>query len=211
MKEPAETAKSQPLRVAWFFTNVFYWMGWLAAVLLVALMVWISVSDCSIRYVRLPIEASLLEDSDGHIISPITTGRSVAVAGFSYLKVHADGLSGLPYMMLMPMLLLAGLLYVLFLLRRLLGNVRRNLPFARENPRILNRVGWLVAVAGPVYGILQYIYGKTYIGTIRIPDASLAPAKDIHAFVILAGLIIVVIAQVYDQAVKIKEEADLTI
>ena len=83
MKEPAKTARSQPLRVAWFFTNVFYWMGWLAAVLFVALMVWISVADCSVRYVRLPVEVILLEDSDGHIISPITTGRSVAVAGFS--------------------------------------------------------------------------------------------------------------------------------
>ncbi|UCE25198.1 MAG: DUF2975 domain-containing protein [Candidatus Zixiibacteriota bacterium] len=211
MKEPAETAKSQPLRVAWFFTNVFYGMGWLAAVLLVVLTVWISVTDFSVRYVRLPVEVNLLENSDGQVISPLTTGRSVDVAGFSYLKVHADRLPGLPYMMLMPMLLLAGLLYILFLLRCLLGNVRRNVPFAPENPRLLSRVGWLVAVAGPVYGILQYIYGKTYIGMVQIPDANLTPVKDIHAFVILAGLIIVVIAQVYDRAVKIKEEADLTI
>lgn len=211
MEKPETVARSRPLKVAWFFVSLGYWLSWLAAGLLLVLVITMWTTDFTPKYARLPVEVSLHENSDGEIMEPIAADGSLTIAGFGYLKVRADELPGLRYIMIMPMILLAGLIWLLFLLRRLLRNVRRGSPFDPQNPVFLKKIGWLLTIGGPVYGIFNYIYARIYIGLVDIPNAYLSPAKDIQGVIIIAGLIIVVISQVYDEAVKIKTEADLTI
>ena len=211
MAELNRISKSRPLQIAWFFTNLLYWLGWLAAAMLFFLIIIMWTTDFEVKYARLPVQVEYAENSRGDIENSITSPRSIPVAGFNYLKVRADRLPGLNSMMLMPAVLLAGFIWILFLLRRFLRNVRKGSPFAPDNPCHLKTIGWLVTIGGPVFGLFEFIYAKAYINLVDLPGATLTPVTDVHPFVIIAGLIIVVVASVYDAAVKIKSEADLTI
>ncbi len=203
--------KSPTLNTVWYTLNICYWLCWLAAFLLVAVTVIMWITDFQPRYVMLPVEVAFHETADGQVSTPLTTGNSVPVVGFSNPRVQAEELPGLQYVMAMPLALLAGLTVILHLLLRLLKNLREGQPFARQNPRFLLVIGWLIAVAGPVYGLLQYIYGKLYINLLDVPGADISVVKDFHGPIILCGLVLVVIARVYSDAVRIKTEADLTI
>ncbi|MBU8933280.1 MAG: DUF2975 domain-containing protein [candidate division Zixibacteria bacterium] len=211
MSNHDQTEQSRSLKVAWFFVNVVYWLGWVAAALLAVMVIAMWAMDFNVRYATLPVDVSLVEGSTGEILEPIHDRGSLPVAGFSNVRVRTEKMPGLQYMMLMPIILLAGFQWIVLMLRKFLQNVRDKSPFVPENSLLLNRIGWLVVVGGPVYGMFNHIYAKVYINLLDIPGSSIEPMQNAGGITILAGLIIVVIAQVYDAAVKMKADADLTI
>lgn len=209
--QAAPVQANTTLRWASFMVNLSWWLGWFAVVLLLAIVIAMTVFDFNVRYASLPIEVTLDELSPGEVISPIHNRGSLPITGFRELKIFAGEMPWLEYMMVAPLVLLGGFLWVVWLLRRFIGNVRAGAPFAPENPKLIESIGWLVVVAGPVYGMLRFIYGLVYVAMVDIPDATLQVEHDFHGLTIVAGLVILVLAQVYRSAVQIKTEADLTI
>ena len=125
--------------------------------------------------------------------------------------VDAHEVPGQGYLLLIPAALALGMLWIVFQLRQFLRSVRKGTPFNRENPRILRRIGYAVAVAGPVVGILNYIYGKVLVHFVDFPGATVDVPMNVYPFVMFLGLVIVVIAQVFDYGVKLQTEQDLTV
>lgn len=209
-KRTVKSAKS--VGFVWKLLQLFWYLGWLAAILLFGLLVMINFTDFRIKYVHLPVEVSY-ENIDGQqVASPLTSPSSVAVVGFSDLVVEADLMADyMGVMLLIPSLLMVGYLMIVFHLRRFLQTVREGNPFVPENPKRLRLIGWLVTLGAPVMGLLTHIYGRVFVHFVKIPGATLEVTKDIYPFVIIPGLIILVIAHVFEIGVKIQEEQNLTI
>ena len=96
-------------------------------------------------------------------------------------------------------------------MRLFLRSVRRGSPFSRENPKILRGIGYTVAAGGPVVGTVNHIYGMVFIHSVDFPGAAVAVTMNVYPFVMFLGLIILVIAQVFDYGVKLQTEQDLTV
>ena len=113
--------------------------------------------------------------------------------------------------LLIPTLIVAGYLFVVFQLRRVLRNVRQGQPFARDNARRLRIIGYMTLISGPAYGLLAHIYGRVHQYQLDIPDATINVPIDVYPFAIFAGLIVLVIAQVFDYGARLQSEQDLTV
>jgi len=79
--------------------------------------------------------------------------------------------------------------------------------------------GYLVFVLGPLEGIRSFVMSCRYIHQISMPGALLAINKDSRLIVnadidqnlIFPGLLILLIAQIFDEGVKMQEEQELTV
>jgi hypothetical protein len=111
----------------------------------------------------------------------------------------------------MPVLLLLGLLWILYHLRELLRALTRVGPFAPDNPGRIRKIGWALVAAGPVFGLFMFLYGTIYVRFLDIPGAQIEVPVDVHPFVILTGLIVLVISQVFEMGVRLQREQDLTV
>jgi hypothetical protein len=182
-----------------------------AAGLLIAMVLSVSVFDLQIHYSNLPVEVKLIESEEGDLISPIHGEPSLPVVGFGDLRVRANDKQGFVLAILEPFMLVVELNWIVSMLRRFLANIKSGNLFIRENPKLILRIGWLVTIIGTATGTLRYIQGKIYLSMIKIPGASIEADKNYYVISIVAGLIILVLSQVYDSALRIKNDTDLTI
>ena len=96
-------------------------------------------------------------------------------------------------------------------LRLFLRSVKEGRPFDRENPRRIRRIGYLVTVLGPLDSLMDLVLGWLYLPRISLPDSSLNVNPDLHPDLIFLGFIILLIAQIFDEGVKMQDEQDLTV
>ena len=169
----------------------------------------------------LPIKVEYQESMDASF-SP--TGKSLSafrVIGHSDVII-ADRLTKTKVSLLVVSIVLPFLFVVWLIvhqLRLFLRSVKEGRPFDRENPKLIRRVGYLVFVLGPLEGLWSFVMSCKYIHQISLPGALLAIGKDstmiVHADIdqnlIILGLLILLIAQIFDEGVKMQEEQDLTV
>ena len=132
------------------------------------------------------------------------------------VKVHGLELhhqeKGLQRIFVIIPLALAGLmLWIVSLLRSILRSVGKGTPFTRENASRLKLLGLLVMAAGPFYGILEYVSGALTKLQIDIPGAEVSAHADIRITYVAVGLIILVIGQIFQYGVNLREDSELTI
>jgi hypothetical protein len=65
--------------------------------------------------------------------------------------------------------------------------------------------------AGPFWGILEYIYGRMLLPSVRIDGAEVMVDPDIRIFYVFVGLLIVAIGHVFRYGVGLKEDSELTV
>ena len=110
-------------------------------------------------------------------------------------------------------------LLIVHQLRLFLGSVKQGRPFDRENPKRIRRIGYLVFVLGPLEGIWSWLMSMKYMEQISLPGTSLAINESSKQIVnintdqhlIIMGLLILLIAQIFDEGVKMQQEQDLTV
>jgi hypothetical protein len=96
-------------------------------------------------------------------------------------------------------------------LRLFLRSVKEGRPFERENPKRIRLIGYLVILFGIICTIWGFVMSFNYIHKISLPGTSLKVNPDFNLSYILLGLLILLIAQIFDAGVKLQEEHDLTI
>ncbi len=212
MSKNSTVASAKSVKIVQMFLQILWYLGWVAVIIQLSLLVAVSFSDFRIKYVHLPIDVSYQSSDSEPVASPLTSPSSMPITGFSDLVVEAemmDDYQGI--VLLIPTLLLAGYMIIVLQLRRFLQTVRDGNPFISENPRRLRLIGWLVTLGAPLMGFLNHIYGRVFVHLVEIPEATLEVSKDVYPFVIFVGLIILVIAHVFDIGVKLQEEQNLTV
>ena len=103
------------------------------------------------------------------------------------------------------------LLGIVMMLRKIIRSIRSGTPFTRENASRIKALGWLIMVSGPFYGILEYVYARMLLSSIRIEGAIIKADPDIRIFYVFVGLIIVVIGHVFLYGVSLREDSELTV
>jgi hypothetical protein len=135
------------------------------------------------------------------------------VVGINGLVIHTDK----PYVrsILYGSLFIfwPGLLVMVWLLRKLVLNVRRGEHFSAQNPRLIKWIGYLwllgsVGIAGGEVWLRSIFSQGLEAEGIKIVAELPVPIPYNLA---IPGLVILMIGQLMAEAVKMKEEADLTI
>jgi len=83
-------------------------------------------------------------------------------------------------------------------IRKIFKTLNRRNPFMMDNVKSLNRVGWACFIIAAAYIIKIFFYNSVMTAIITM-------------VFIIAGLFSVVLAEVFRQAIEVKEENDLTI
>ncbi len=139
-----------------------------------------------------------------HLLELIMLGGAVIIA---FLPVLLQSYLGALYMgtdekywFLLPFLYITGLLalIILYNLRRILKTLGRKNPFMADNVKSLQHIAFSSFIIAGLYSV-KVIFFNSFLTIIMA-----------MAFVI-AGLFTIILAEVFHQAVKVKEENDLTI
>lgn len=83
-------------------------------------------------------------------------------------------------------------------IRKIFKTLNRRNPFMMDNVKSLNRIGWSCFVIAVAYILKIFLYNSVLTVIITM-------------VFIIAGLFAVVLAEVFRQAIEVKEENDLTI
>ncbi len=109
------------------------------------------------------------------------------------------------------LLFLGVFLWAITLLRRILATTAGGRPFDPINPRRLNTLGWIIVSASILTSILQYLASKWLLSMVEVTTIPLSPSILIHKEWILCGLLVLVLAAIWKDAVGMAEEQALTV
>lgn len=101
----------------------------------------------------------------------------------------------------------AVILFAIFRLRQILASIINKNPFNRENVERFKQLGYLIFLVGVIDTVITFpAPGKTLL--IGTPYGGITP--EIFIYIIL-GFLALTLAEVFSQALQIKEENELTI
>jgi hypothetical protein len=157
---------------------------------------------------RLPVE---VEEDASPILEQIGISHIQLYDARGKLKIlHHDLPLHLGYATLL-ILFGALALWVITLLRRILATTAGGRPFDPANPRRLNMLGWTIVSASALSSLLQYLASRWILSRIEVVTFSVSPVIRIHQEWIICGLIVLVLAAVWKEAVLMAEEQSLTV
>ena len=105
----------------------------------------------------------------------------------------------------------ALLLWTLSLLRRILSATSRGRPFDPVNPRRLNALGWIILCTALSSSLFQYLASKWALSRVEVISPPLSPLVRFNAGWIVCGLMVLVLAAIWKEAVRMAEEQALTV
>lgn len=136
------------------------------------------------------------------------------------LTFEAPGWPVRLYISALSLIIVGFILLVLFTLRAFVMSLQRNETFTRQNIKRLQRIGVLFLMIEPFRWIAKYFFNQWLISYFSLEVVSRSLAYQLGyalgngKFVlnwIFVGLIVLVIAEVFKQGLKLKEEVDLTV
>ena len=98
-----------------------------------------------------------------------------------------------------------------YLLRRIFRAVMDGKPFSKQNSVDFRRVGYIVALWGPIYGTFNFIQGGYYNPWLGLANARVSVELHWYPKLIIVGMVIIVIAHLFELASRIQSENELTI
>ena len=109
------------------------------------------------------------------------------------------------------LLLFGALAYGLLLLRRILSTTVEGFPFHPGNPRRLNHLGWIVVATSLFATASQFLFGRWALSHVGDSDIPLSPSLVFYEEWLTCGLLVLVLAAIWKEAVRISEEQSLTV
>ncbi|NOY88336.1 MAG: DUF2975 domain-containing protein [FCB group bacterium] len=211
MTETNDIGKLPSIKAISIVISWFYYLGWVAFGLITILFTVLYITDNNVKFINLPISISYEENLDKIPPDFLNSDSKYQVVGVEKIKLHTNNEGGFSFTLIMPVLLISGLLWILYIIRKFIRTVKEGHPFSRDNPRRIRMIGFIVMISSPVIAAVQYIYAYQYIYMLDFPHAEIRVEPDISLMTIFLGLILFVIGHVYELGVKLKEENDLTI
>lgn len=102
-------------------------------------------------------------------------------------------------------------LYGILLLRRILATTARGFPFHPSNPRRLNQLGWLIVSTSLLATIGQFWAGKWALSNPRFAELPLSASFQLDQGWLFFGLLVLVLASIWKEAVRMAEDQSLTV
>jgi len=186
--------------------DVFFYLLLLAAFLVIVLWPILSVAGEDEYQITVPVAVheSALLPADG-------------IDGLRLRHARGELLFSLPGFLpnavfwALSVVLVAAAIYGLFLLRKILKTTADGFPFHHDNPRRLNHLGWIIVATSLLSTVSQFLYGRWALSRLDGLDLPVSPSTEVYGEWILCGLLILVLASIWKQAVRIAEEQSLTV
>lgn len=109
------------------------------------------------------------------------------------------------------LVLFATILLVTILLRKIIFSIKENNVFSSENVNRIKFIGLVIIILPIIHNILNYIYYNLFISNINITNIQLSYKPDISLGTSLYGALILILANVFREGNKMKNEIELTV
>jgi len=106
---------------------------------------------------------------------------------------------------------LAITLFVIYQLRKILTHLVQEEPFVKENVLRVRKIGTILVGGAFFQSIVEYMIGCFITQHIIIQGAKLVPKFELNLQTVVAGLAVLVLAEILKQGTEIKEDQNLTI
>ncbi|MGD2122002.1 MAG: DUF2975 domain-containing protein [Gemmatimonadota bacterium] len=103
------------------------------------------------------------------------------------------------------------ILYGLLLLRRILATTAQGFPFHPENPKRLNHLGWLILVSTVLAAAAEFWGGVWALSNPKLAELPLSPSIQLDQAWLFFGLLVLVLAAIWKEAVRMAEDQSLTV
>lgn len=127
------------------------------------------------------------------------------------LRFSPEGFAPRAAYWLLTVVFSAALIYGLLLLRRILAATGEGFPFHPDNPRNLNQLGWIAFATALVATVSEFLFGRWALAQPLNAELPVYPTFEIHGEGIFCGLLILVLASIWKQAVQMAEDQSLTV
>ncbi len=108
-------------------------------------------------------------------------------------------------------LLAIGLL-IIYQLRKILNTISSGNPFSSENSSRIRVIGYAVIAASILNALLSYLVGLYFTTLIDLPGLELIVNIRLQDFAgVFVGVIIIILAEVFQHGARLQEEIDLTV
>ncbi len=104
--------------------------------------------------------------------------------------------------------LMAVVVVVLHLLRRIFRRLVEGRPFLDENARSLRLIGLTVVAGELVWAALQYLGQRAVAGALSSAQISFQAAFAPRASVVLAGLALLIVAEIFREGIKMRADLE---
>ncbi|OGF97184.1 MAG: hypothetical protein A2Z86_09030 [Candidatus Glassbacteria bacterium GWA2_58_10] len=189
-------------------------LAWNAVMLafLIAVIGGIKMPEGVVVMTPLPVAVTYLKESESSPGTVIPEERAIVVKGHTDIIVDFKEKQDRVILAVVMLILSLGALLIVRELRAILREVKSGRPFSAENPKRLKRIGWLVLALGPLEGGWAMWMASRFLDRLAIPGATLSiNLMMIHFDSILLGLLILLIARIFELGVRLQEEQDLTV
>lgn len=168
------------------------------------LTVWVAVGEQPIRPV-VPLEVVSVAGAPARIRDArLVDAQGELRAVTSSLPFHLGFLGSY-------LLMLGMVLWMVWLVRRVIVAALAGRPFERANARRLRVVGVLLIAAGVVWPVLQYVLASEVLRGIASVHPPISPALALGFDPILAGLLLLVLSTVFSHGADLEDERALTV
>lgn len=198
-------------KVAAVAVEVLWYLGWVAVLLSLILVIAVNFTGFYVKYTYAPVEIHYPYGSTVPFAGQDVDASCLKIVKVMGLMVEHSGKGFQRIYVFIPMLLAGLLQCAVTILRMIMRSIRKGSPFTEVNAFRIKLLGFLVMAAGPFYGFLEYLYGKMLVGGIEVPGAELSVNPDGRFIYVIIGLIIVALGQVFSHGVKLREDSELTI
>jgi hypothetical protein len=106
---------------------------------------------------------------------------------------------------------IGAFIYGLWLVRKILATTAEGFPFHPANPRRLNHLGWVIVATALAATVSQFVFGRWALAQLGSPDLPISSMWDLDQGWLICGLLILVLASVWKQAVQMAEDQSLTV
>jgi len=112
----------------------------------------------------------------------------------------------------LPMFVVAGaVLAGGWQLRQVLVTVARGEAFAAANPPRIAAIGWIIVALTAIEPLLAYLPAAVVLRSVDVEGIDLSPTLMFDTGTLLTGLLIIVLAAVFREGVRLHEEQSLTV
>jgi len=104
-------------------------------------------------------------------------------------------------------------LYVTNQLRNMVISLLSNMPFNKENPQRIRKIGLVIIIWNVINPLVQYFGWGSVINDITFNNTGiqLYPAFEVNVIAVLIGLMMILLSGLLNEAKLLKEEQELTI
>ena len=195
-----------------FIVDAIWYLGWFAAALVLVIMIAVLVGfRPNALQVKAPIELTYIDETDAGGIPFDQRPTIMNIKGYATVLLPPDNPVWHRFTIIILPLLMAGFLYGAYQMRRFFRTVKDGVPFHPDNPKRIRRIGYVVMAWGPAQGFFFLLQGWLTLREVQVPADDLTIPGNIMPGLIFVGLVIVVIAQIFDMGVKLQQEQNLTV